>query len=180
MQLLTLAREDRRVDGLGQERVAEAESAGCLIGAEHTMLDGLAQRLARVTLGQPRDRAKQRVGHVAPRRRRDAQQGLCRTIEPVDTLKQQITEPVRELAARTGRGEQLLGEERVALGAGDDRRRQSRGQGRVGVGVQQGGQLFVLERAKLEDYPRPGAPHAVGKPPHALGRCRLVGAVGEE
>ena len=78
---------------------------------------------------------------------------------------------MRELAARTGRGEQLLGEERVALGAGDDRRRQSRGQGRVGVGVEQGGQLFVLERAKLEQYPDPER-----RTPSASRRMRSVDA----
>ena len=48
MQLLALAGQDRRVDRLRQQRVAEAEAAGRLVGDEDAVLDRLAQRLAHV------------------------------------------------------------------------------------------------------------------------------------
>ena len=86
------------------------------------MLDRLAQRLAHVALRQLRDRAEQRVADVAPGGRGQAQQALRRAVEPGDALQQQVAQAARELAAPVARGgEELLGEERVALGAGDDR-----------------------------------------------------------
>jgi hypothetical protein len=50
VQLFPLPREDRRVDRLRQERVAEAEAAGLLIGHEDPVLDRQAERLANVAL----------------------------------------------------------------------------------------------------------------------------------
>jgi hypothetical protein len=79
-----------------------------------------------------------------------------------------------------GGGEELLGEERVALGAGDDRvgqRRRGRG---VGVGPEQRRQLLALERSELEQQRGARAPDAVGEPAHALGRGELVRAVGRQ
>ena len=43
VQLLALTWEDRRVDRLSQERVAEAEAAAGLIGHEDAVFDRLAQ-----------------------------------------------------------------------------------------------------------------------------------------
>ena len=51
VQLLALAGQDRRVDRLRQERVAEAEAAGRLVGDEDAVLDRPAQRLAHVRSG---------------------------------------------------------------------------------------------------------------------------------
>ena len=53
VQLLALAGQDRRVDRLGEERVAEAEGAARLVGDEDAVLDRLAQRLAQLGLRQP-------------------------------------------------------------------------------------------------------------------------------
>ena len=55
MQLLALAGQQRRVDHLRQQRVAEAEAAGRLLGDQDAVLDGLAQRLAHLVLWQRRD-----------------------------------------------------------------------------------------------------------------------------
>src|SRR4029453_8920472 len=44
VQLLALAGQDGRVDRLGQQRVAEAEAAGLLLGDQDAMLHGPAQR----------------------------------------------------------------------------------------------------------------------------------------
>ncbi len=122
VQLLALAGQDRRVDRLRQERVAEAEAAGCLVGDEDAVLDGLAQRLAHLALGQRRDGAEQRVPDVASGGRGHAQQALRRGVELVDALQQQVAQATRKPATLVaGGGEELLGEEGVALGAGDDR-----------------------------------------------------------
>ena len=48
VQFLALAGQDRRVDRLREERVAEAEAARRLLGDEDAVLDRLAQRLAHV------------------------------------------------------------------------------------------------------------------------------------
>ena len=69
-----------------------------------------------------------------------------------------------------GNGEQLLGEEGVALGASDDRVRQRRRQGSVGVSGEQRRQLVALERTELENERRAGAADAVGEARIALGR----------
>ena len=102
-------------------------------------------------------------------------------VEPGDALQQQVAQAARELAALVaGGGEELLGEERVALRAGDDRVRQRRRQRGVGASREQRRQLLVLERPELEHERRARAPDAVGEPAHALGRRRLVRAVGRE
>src|SRR4249919_167236 len=107
--------------------MSEVEGAGRVTGDENTMLDSFAQRIAHIALWEAGDGVKQGIGDVAPRGRCHAQEHLRRTVEPVDTLKQQVTKSVRKLAARAGGGEQLLREEGVALRACDDRARQPRG-----------------------------------------------------
>ena len=127
VQLLALARQDRRVDRLGEERVAETEAACLLLGDEDAVLDGAAQRLAQIALGQS-SRPKQRIPHLAPGGGRDTQQALRRAVEPRDAQQQHVAETARELAALLpGRSEELLGEEWVALGASNDRVRQRDG-----------------------------------------------------
>ena len=181
MHLLALARQDRRVDRLGQQRVAEAEAARRLVGDEHAVLDRRAQRLAHVALRQRRRGAQQRVGDVAPGCCGQAQQVLRRAGR---------ARPSAPAAARAGcagarvpvagGGEELLGEERVALGTRDDRGRDRRRRGSVGARREQLRQLLVAERSELEQQRRARAPHAIGEPAHALGRRGLVGAVGRQ
>ena len=90
VQLLALAGEDRRVDGFGQQRVAEPEGARGLVGDEDLVLDGLAQRLAHVGLGDRGEGAEQRVADVAPGGGRQPQQALGRGVEPFHPLQQQV------------------------------------------------------------------------------------------
>jgi len=86
VQLLALAGQDGRVDRLRQQGVPEAEAAGRLVGDEDTVLDRLAQRLAKIALRHRRQRAQQRVADVAPGGRGQAQQALRRRVEPGDAL----------------------------------------------------------------------------------------------
>jgi len=77
------------------------------------------------------------VAHVAPGGRGQAQQALRGRVEPGDALQQQVAQATGELGvliAASGSGEELLGEKRVALGAGDDRVCHCRGHRSAGVG----------------------------------------------
>jgi hypothetical protein len=160
--------------------VAEAEAAGRLLGDQDPMLDALAQRLAHVALGQRRHGVQQRVLDVVPGGRGQAQQALRGAIEPGHALQQQVAQATRQGAALTAGGEELLGVEGVAFGAGDDRVRQRPWRGSVGVGREQRRQLLAVEWAELDHQRRARAPDAVGKPAHALGRGGLVRTVGRQ
>jgi hypothetical protein len=181
VQLLALAGQQRRVDRLGQQRVAETEAARCLHRHQHAMLHRLPQRLAHLGLGQRRHRAEQWVAHVAAGGRGQPQHALGRRVEPRGALQQHLAQATRQRAALVaGGGQQLLGEERVALGAGDDLVRQRRRRQGVGASRQQRGQLLTLERAELDRQRRARAPHAIRQPAHALGRGEFVRAVGRQ
>jgi hypothetical protein len=180
VRLLALAGQQRRVDRLGEQRVAEAEAARRLVGDEHAVLDRLAQRSAQLGLGERRRGAQQRVAHIAPGGRRQPQHALRRGVEPRRARQQQVAQAARQLARVVARGgQQLLGEERVALGARDDRVGQRRRRRAFAPGEQRG-QLVARERAELHHERRAGSPHAVGEAAHALGRCGVVGATGRE
>jgi hypothetical protein len=180
VQLLALAGQQRRVDRLRQQRMAEAEAAARLVGHEDAVLDRPAQRLAHDTLRQRRHGAEQRVPDVASCGCGQAQQAPRRGVEPGHTLQQQVAQTARQLAAPVPGGEELLGEEGIAVGAGDDRLRQRRRQGSIGAGREQRRQLLVLERTELQHQRGAGAPDAVGEPAHALCRGELVRAVGRQ
>jgi hypothetical protein len=146
VQLLALAGQDRRVDGFGQQRVAEPEGARGLVGDQDLVLDGLAQRVAHAGLGDRGERAEQRVADIAPGRGGQAQQALGRGVEPADPLEQQVAYTAREFGCPgRARREELLGEEGVASRTGDD------GGGQRGRrGGEQRGQVLGRERAEVE------------------------------
>ena len=126
VQLLALSREDGRVDRLREERVPEAEDPRLRLGHEDAVLDRLAQRLAHVAFRKLADGAEQGVLDVASGGGRDAQQVLRGAVEPDYALQQQVAQATRELAVLVRGSEELLGEERVAFSAGQDRVRQRR------------------------------------------------------
>ena len=90
VRLFALTGKQRRVDRLGEQRVAETEAAGRLVGDEDTVLDGEAQRIAHVALRQRRGGAQQRVADVASGRRRQPQYAFGPAIEPRHPSQQQI------------------------------------------------------------------------------------------
>jgi hypothetical protein len=65
MRGLPLTGEQPRVNGLGEQRVPEAERANRLVGNQHTALDRLPQRLVEAVRREPGDRAQQPVSHRA-------------------------------------------------------------------------------------------------------------------
>ena len=93
-------------------------------------------------------------------------------------MQQQVAQAGRERAVAVGGGDELLGEERIALGASDDRVDARRRHRSVGPGGEQRRDRVVREWAELEPQRRPRALDACGEPMHAVGRRRLVGAVG--
>ena len=121
VQLLALAGQQRFVDRLGQQRVAEAKAACRLIGDEHAVIDRPAQTLAHGELGQRGRVAEQQIVHFAPRGSGQLQQALRPAVEPRHALQKQVAQAARKLSALCPGGcEELLGEEGVALRAGDD------------------------------------------------------------
>ena len=181
VQLLALTGQDRRVDRLRQERVAEAEAAGRLVGDEDAVLDRLAQRLAYVTFRKRRDCAEQRVRDVSSGGRRGTEKTLRPAVESGHALQQELAQAARKLPARVaGAGEKLLGEEGVALGAGDDLVRQPRRQRAVGTSCKQRRQLVAFQRPEAEQDRRSRTLDAIRKAAHALRRRRLVRAIGGE
>ena len=176
MQLLTLARQDRRVDRLRQERVAEAEAAGGLVGDEDAVVDGAAQRLAHLGLGQRGSRAQQRVADVAPRSRGEPQQAPRPLVEARHALQQQVAQAGRQPAVLARRRDELLREERIPFRARDDLARQRRRD----PSADERDQVVALERAELEQERRVGAPDAVGEPAHSPRRRMLVRPVRRE
>ena len=168
VQLLALAGQDRRVDGLGQQRVAEAEAAGRLLGDEDAVLDRLAQRLAHVALRKsPRPRgaagSRRRVRRPRPARSRPCVRPSSRATRCSSRSRRPRGSSPRSVA---GGGEELLGEERVALGAGDDRVRQRRGSGASARAASSAASSSRVERPELEHERRARAPDAVGEPAH--------------
>ena len=128
MQLLALAGQDGRVDRLGEQGVPEAE--GAVAGSATRTACSTARRSDSRTSGSGSSRQHRAAdSRRRVRRPQPPQEALRRTVEPRHALQQQVAQAVWKLHARIASGgEQLLGEEGVALGAGDDRVGQRRRQ----------------------------------------------------
>ena len=181
MELLTLAGQQRLVDGLGEQRVTEAEAAVRLIRHQDVVLDGLAQRLGDRELRRVHHDGQQPVRDVPAGGGDDAQHRSGVRIEAGDAGDQQVMQRRREvvLAARGGR-RKLDREERVALRASAHRCRQLSGQRLIDARGDEGLDVLVGERPELNHDgasgpAKPGA-EAVQR---MLGRDR-VAAVGRD
>ena len=181
VQLLALAGEDGRVDRLRQQRVAEAEAARRLRRrrGRRARPPGAATRAPRAPAGRTAARSSgyptSRPAAAATRNRLCV--GWSRRATRCSSRSRRPRGSSPLVAAG---GEELLGEEGVALRAGDDRVRQRRRQRMRRRERRAAPPALALERAELEHERRARAPDAVGEPAHALGRRGLVGAVGRE
>jgi hypothetical protein len=174
---LPLARQQGRVDRLGEQGVAEPVGAGRLVGHEHAVLDRLLERGQQPRLRQVDDGGQQRVGHVAPGGGGDPQHHAGLGVELGDPPQQQVVEGARQPLARQPRGQQLLGEEGIALGA----RLHGGGQlGRLLAGQARDQQRHLVagQRRQLQQGRRAGAAQLAGHPRQRVARARLVAAVG--
>ena len=168
VQLLALTRQDRRVDGFREQRVAETEAVHRLIGDEDAVLDRLVQRLAHLRLAKSRDSAEERVTDVASDGRCHSHKALRLTVEPIHALQQQVAQTTRKLAALVARSrEELFGEEGVSFRAGDDLCRSASpvGESRSGPRAASSAPRTRAARARGE------APSPSDEPPPRAGAC---------
>jgi hypothetical protein len=120
VQADTLAGQQVVVHRLGEESVPERVGVAAA-RHQHVELDGLAQGLVERGSGDTGDVGEQGMGHPAARRRGGADDLLGVLVEAVEAHEQQFGEVVGQgLPGRDRCADQLLDEERVALGAGDD------------------------------------------------------------
>jgi len=114
-----LAGQQVVVHGLAEQRVPEP--VGALAGDEDVLLDGMAQRLVEGLRGQVGDGGEQVVADPAARHGGGAYDGPGRVAQPVEPDEEDVGELVGDPVVRAAGGaDELLDEERVALGAGDD------------------------------------------------------------
>ena len=174
---LALARQEGRVDRLREQGVPEPEGAGRLVGNEHAVLDRLVQRRQQPRLRQVDDAGRQRVGHVPPSGGGDPQHQAGLGVEVGDPPQQQVVEGAREPLAVQPRGQQLLGEEGIAIRARLDRCRQL-GRHPGGQARDQQRHLVVAERTQLQHGRGAGAVELPDHPRQWVVRARLVAPVG--
>jgi hypothetical protein len=137
--------------------------APVLRGHEHVVLHGLAQRLLEVGLRQARHLQQGRVRHPAAGHRRHPDHLLGVLGEPLDPRQQHVDERGRQARAVLGvGGEQLLGEERVALRAAGDLAEGVLGQQLLGECGDEPARVGVVERAELQPLRR-GQPDQLGQ-----------------
>ena len=144
-----LARQQVVVDRLGEQGVPE----GVALGAdpdEDVRLHGGPQRPLEVVGALLDDRAEQRVGDPAAGHRGSPDHGPALVVEAVQAHEQQVGEVVGEpLGAELG-GDELLGEERVALGPVDDADQVGGGDVAAVQGPDEAAYVVVRERRQLE------------------------------
>ena len=141
---------------LGQ-RVPERVGLGGRIGNQHLVGDGRPQRGQQVRLGQLADRGQQPVPDPAAGRGHQPQRRLRVLGQDLDAAQQDLLETRGQAApvvgSRLGGGEQLLGEERVALRAAVDLADELVVRSRPDDAGQQVGDLGTVEAAHLEPLP---------------------------
>ena len=122
MHVLALSRQQRRVCRLGDEGVTEPVAPRRPVGDEQPVVDRLAQRLDDLRLAERHGGGQDRGRHRAPRGGGEADDRPRRRVQALEVREQRVLEQLGELGlVAQRRGDQLLGEERVALRAGADR-----------------------------------------------------------
>ena len=182
VEFLALAGQDRRVDRLREQGVAEAETAGGLVGDEDAVLDclGAASRARHARAAQRRrggaGSSTSRPAAAASRNR------LCVAASSRATRCSSRSRSPRGSSPPLVAGrKELFGEEGIALGAGDDRVRRAPVDG-VGRNVPRAAPSArrASSGPSSSEERRARAADAVGESAHSLRRGGLVGAVGRE
>ncbi len=177
VQLGVLAGQQVVVDDLAQQRVAELV-APALVGDDHVRLGRLAHDRAQLGGAEAAGLREHAVRQPAPGRQH-AQRLLRRLAEPLDPHHQRVAQRARQPAAAVEpRGEELLGEQRVALAA----RVQALEQlvvGRAAEDVgQQVGELVAREPHQLDPARARVALELGEQRAQRVAAVQLVGAVG--
>ena len=133
------------------------------------MVDRLAQRLDDLRLAERHGGGQDRGRHRAPRGGGEADDRPRRRVQALEVREQRVLEQLGELGlVAQRRGDQLLGEERVALRAGADRLDQLRGQRAVALAGDERRELVPRERPELHRERDPAAPQPGGQPVHRV------------
>jgi hypothetical protein len=178
-----LARERVAVDGVARERMAEDVAALGLVDHQHVVLDGIAERRIEVGILQAGDRGQQPVGHRAAPGRRDAQQLLGGWVQALDAGEQDVAQGQRQLIgvrAALHRVEDLLDEERVALGALMDLVHEPRGRRLAQDGLELTRDLRAAEALELDALHRPDALPSGDERAQRMAAVQLVGAEADD
>ena len=162
-----------------QQRVPEPEAA--VVGDhQQVVVHRLGQRRLQLAGGQPSDGGHQLVPHPPPGHRGDPQHLLGGVRSLLDPGQQDVGERGRQRLAAAARGEQLLGVERVALGARDDVLDRLLGHPTLGAGepADEVPDLGVRQRRELQPLDA-REPHQLGEQrPQRMPTVQVVGAVG--
>ena len=162
---------------LAHERVAEAIRAGLRLDDDDVVGHCLAQAADQLVGSDRRGLLEQPMAHPRAGDGREAQHGLCGRAERLDAQHERVGEVGRHTLAGRG-GRQLLGEERVALGAGEELVDQP-GLGPAAEDPRELGDHLLageaLERDALDDRSALGLGH---QRPQRMAAVQLVGAVG--
>ena len=169
VHVLALSRQQRRVCRLGDEGVTEPVAPRRAVGDEQPVVDRLAQRLDDLLLAERHGGGQDRRRHRAPRGGREADDRPRRRVQALEVREQRVLEQLGELGlVAQRRGDQLLGEERVALRAGADRLDQLGAQRAVALAGDERRELVPRERSELHRERDPAAPQPGGQPVHRV------------
>ncbi len=143
---------------------------------QHLRVDRLPQGLVQGRPVEPAHREQEVVGHASPAHRGEPGHLARGRAEPLQPVEQHLGQPVGHAGAVPG-GEELLGEVRVALGAGQDPAH-DRGRDRpAGQGGEERGHALGVERGQLHPadvgQPRQVAQQAADR----VGPVQVVAAV---
>ena len=169
------------VHRLGEQGVPE----GVAVGAEphqDVLLGGGPQRGLEDVVGQAHHGGEQRVADPPAGAGGGADDGTPVVVQPVEPDQQQVGEVVGQPGAvrALGGADQLLGEERVALGAADDRVQVALGQRAGQQRPHQPAYVGIGQRVQL-DAVHPGDPQPLGRRrAQGVSAVEVVGAVGRE
>ena len=149
VQLGALAGQQVVVHDLTEQRVAEAVVAA-LVGDDDVRLGGLAQRRAQRPTGGVGGLDERVVGERASEREH-AKHVLGRLVEALDAHHQRVAKARRHAALAVEPGcEQLLGEQRVALAAGEQAIDEVVLRRRAEDVLEQRRQLLACQRARFD------------------------------
>ena len=169
VHVLALSRQQRRVRRLGDEGVTEPVAPRGAVGDEQPVVDRLAQRLDDLLLAERHGGGQDRRRHLAPRGGGEADDRPRRRLQALEVREQRVLEQPGELGlVAQRRGDQLLGEERVALRAGADRLDQLGAQRAVALAGDERRELVPRERSELHRERNPAAPQPGGQPVHRV------------
>ena len=181
VQRNAISREEIVVHGFVHQRVPEAISHAVVVGDEHLFEHGIAQRLEQLRLGKLHERGEQAVVGTTTDHGRAAQHFLRDRRQRVDAREHDLAQRLGEgVAVGIVGGEELLGEERVAIGTGvgavDELGRRIAADDRG----DELAQLVAIEARELDAFDDAGSVELGERRSQRVPPVQVVGAIGPE